>query len=154
MKKLAGWVTVLFLVLAASSVWAASGYKIVMENDGSVTGLLIYYHDSVDSDVPQLNDFINRMITQSSSQIYMNQATSADDVIQTAIRVMQQGSQVEGWDACLGLVVYEINQDGLQNIKMDLYVLGMEQNGQVVPYFYVGSFCLNKMAWQALSSSL
>jgi len=78
---------------------------------------------------------------------------SAEDVLSRAQDIMARGSfQATGWDVCLGLVVYEEALDyGAANVRMDLYVLGFERNGAVMPYFFVGSMCVNRTAWSILT---
>ncbi len=149
MKRVFGVFGILVLGwwLMAAQALAASGYKAVVENDGVVTGMLVYYSDSVASYVPQLNAMINQMFSEmEGAHVYSQSPTTADDVLGTAMTVMSQGARSQGWDACFGFVIYRTMEANVNVIKTDIYVLGMEQDDQIVPYFYVGSFSLNEEA--------
>jgi len=138
------------LALGLGSAWAASGYRAVVESDGSTMGILVYYADSAMSYAPQFNSMLDSVFSEADLNVYEHTSTSAEDVLNRAMTIMNQGCASQGWDACFGLVVYRTVENGVSVLKTDIYALGMEMEGQRVPYFYLGSVSLSEQAMSYL----
>jgi len=148
MKRLFLSIILIMGVLTVSTVYAASGYKAILDYQGTTVGIIIYYDNSVSDYVSDINDTLNE-IFPSFAQYDVNvtdyNAITAEEVLQIANNVINYGSSYYNWNYCFGFLVYKSKAYDTNVIKCDVFVLGLRYGGLSIPFMYVGSFDVNEM---------
>lgn len=152
MRKLLVGITLFSVFFAVSMAKAASGYSVVIDSpDYGKIGILIYFDDSASDIVPGAQQFINvylPMLLEDEEVQVTSQALSASELIQEANEVITKGASFYEWDTCIAIVVSEnsiqLLGEQIITLNLDIFLLGLEQDEQIIPYEYVGSIQLNK----------